>query len=370
MNGKRVCIVGAGVSGLHTADALIDSGCDVTVLEARSRVGGRILSRSENPNSEAIFDVGPSWFWNGQPRIAQLVRSLNLEHLIFEQYHQGDGLYQTADGKIHRGQLGFSMAGSFRIEGGLSLITNALRSRIESKNAKQAIQLNSAVESIGIRKDGSGVTEVEVQTATASYRCDHVVLSLPPRLAVEHIQFDPMLSTERLDHLKNVETWMAGQAKVAIQYEKPFWRQMGLSGDVISQLGPMAELHDASYDTKDFFALSGFLAIQPPQRPMFEASLEQLLTAQLARLFGESALSPLSITYQNWAQEKYTATDLDQRLQGHHPLNRWPSYQEGKWDDKLIWSGTESAPSQFNGYIEGALEASQRSIDTVRKHTF
>jgi heterodisulfide reductase subunit A-like polyferredoxin len=42
LKSKRVCIVGAGVAGMRCAEVLIDGGMDVTVLEARNRVGGRV----------------------------------------------------------------------------------------------------------------------------------------------------------------------------------------------------------------------------------------------------------------------------------------------------------------------------------------
>jgi monoamine oxidase len=41
----RVCIVGAGISGLRTAELLISKGFDVTILEARDRIGGRVSER-------------------------------------------------------------------------------------------------------------------------------------------------------------------------------------------------------------------------------------------------------------------------------------------------------------------------------------
>jgi NADPH-dependent 2,4-dienoyl-CoA reductase/sulfur reductase-like enzyme len=38
----HVCVVGAGVAGLRCADLLLKQGVQVTVLEGRNRVGGRV----------------------------------------------------------------------------------------------------------------------------------------------------------------------------------------------------------------------------------------------------------------------------------------------------------------------------------------
>ena len=38
----QVCIVGAGVTGLKCADVLLQGGIDVTIFEARDRIGGRV----------------------------------------------------------------------------------------------------------------------------------------------------------------------------------------------------------------------------------------------------------------------------------------------------------------------------------------
>lgn len=53
-----ILVVGAGIAGLACAQALQQAGKNVVVLEARSRIGGRIHSIIENTHT---FDLGASW---------------------------------------------------------------------------------------------------------------------------------------------------------------------------------------------------------------------------------------------------------------------------------------------------------------------
>lgn len=56
-----IVIVGAGLSGLRVASLLAKHGIDFNILEARDRIGGRVLSKSmPNGLSAEKFDLGPS----------------------------------------------------------------------------------------------------------------------------------------------------------------------------------------------------------------------------------------------------------------------------------------------------------------------
>jgi phytoene desaturase len=58
--GKNIYIIGSGFSSLSAACYLAQSGCNVTILEKNSTVGGRARLLSENGFK---FDMGPTWYW-------------------------------------------------------------------------------------------------------------------------------------------------------------------------------------------------------------------------------------------------------------------------------------------------------------------
>jgi monoamine oxidase len=63
---RRVIVVGAGLAGLACADRLVRRGCLVTVLEASSRVGGRVRSTRDFVPG-AVLELGAEFVGNNHP---------------------------------------------------------------------------------------------------------------------------------------------------------------------------------------------------------------------------------------------------------------------------------------------------------------
>ena len=86
-----VVVVGAGVSGLVAATCLRRAGRSVAVLEARDRVGGRLLNLplpgAPAGDEHGVLEAGGQWVGPGQPRVLALVDELGLR--TFAQHTTG-----------------------------------------------------------------------------------------------------------------------------------------------------------------------------------------------------------------------------------------------------------------------------------------
>ena len=75
----KVIVVGAGLSGLVSGMQLQEAGHEVVILEARSRVGGRVLTIREGFEDGQYADVGAMILYEGQPNILELCERFGLE---------------------------------------------------------------------------------------------------------------------------------------------------------------------------------------------------------------------------------------------------------------------------------------------------
>ena len=357
INKTKILIVGAGLSGLALATKLTDRGIDVRVIEARSRSGGRMLSAaSTNKGTPACFDMGPSWVWPGQPRIENLLKSMHID--VFEQYSTGNLVYEDEIGLVRRDYDYSTMGGSLRVDGGMQLVINRLKESLPDAAVLESHRL------VSIKTSGDTIIAiVETPQSSIEFQANKVVFCVPPRLVASTIGFEPELPVDVIQSLKSIPTWMAGHAKFTAIYDKPFWRDMGLSGDAISRQGPLMEIHDASPMNLECGALFGFVGL-PAHSPERESSvLVEHAIKQLARLFGPLAADPVDVLFQDWALEVFTATEED-ALSGHHPSYGLTDNIKALKARGIYFSSTETS-SLSGGFIEGALEAAENTAKFI-----
>ncbi|MEM6792692.1 MAG: FAD-dependent oxidoreductase [Acidobacteriota bacterium] len=361
-----VAIVGGGLSGLHTAWELQRGASEVNflLLEARERLGGRILTETEGREGApgfGGFDLGPAWFWPGQPRMLELIEDLGLTGEVVDQFADGDELVERARGQVIRGRFGVSMGGSYRLRGGMGQLIGRLAARLPGR----AIRLGCRVERV---ERGEGHLALRVSDGT-SFRARRVVLALPPRVALERLELLPAPDAARRRALRAIPTWMASQGKFLALFKAPFWRDAGLSGDAVSMVGPLGEIHDVTPSEDSPGALFGFFALPPAARRVPGEELEQACRAQLQRLFGARSPRPERVFLKDWSGDPLTATAEDLAGPAAHSLLELQEVQEPGWSGRLVWSGSESAGvrERHNGYLEGALEASLRAARILRQ---
>jgi monoamine oxidase len=100
---RSAVIIGAGFAGLAAAYKLKNAGWNVTVLEARDRIGGRVFSHKFK-DTNLICELGAEWVGESHERLKALCHDFNIPL----QKHQFDD-YLLQDGKVSRpGQWGFS----------------------------------------------------------------------------------------------------------------------------------------------------------------------------------------------------------------------------------------------------------------------
>jgi len=202
---------------------------------------------------------------------------------------------------------------------------------------------------------------VDVETSRAAFRGRFVVLALAPPMC-DRISFEPGLSEGR--QRLNAELRMGSVCKCIVGYDRPFWRDCGISGEGISN-GTLARLffdaspHDTSYGAMVAFVFSD-AAKAFGAKP--EVERRRLIVDDLKRLFGEEAGRPTWYVDKDWTAETYsggcyTALFAPGQLTELGSALREPC-------GRVHFAGCETA-TRWIGYMDGAIEAGERAAEEV-----
>lgn len=296
-----VAIIGAGMSGLSAAQKLSRQGRDVTVFEARDRIGGRIWT---NNRLGMPLDLGASWIHGttGNP-LTELADSIDLKRVETEYSFITRGRYGRLIGEhdlpewvgdvaevqhtagADRDQIN-NMAYLFADDynGPEVIFPNGYMDIFDALEGPYEINLSSLVDHISY--DQNGVT-LNVQNA-GPQSFDAVIVTVPLGvLKKDIIKFDPPLPKHKSNAIRNLG--MGTLDKVYLLFEKTFW-----DPDATWILTPENDLPQGQFNQwLNIYKFTGHPVILgfnggPPALELSELSDEDII---------EKALQTLNIAY-------------------------------------------------------------------------
>lgn len=437
-------VVGAGLAGLVAARELVAAGRDVVVLEARDRVGGRLLNHPIGGGSS--IEVGGQWIGPTQDRIAALADELGVE--TYPTYTTGDHLL-VMDGKTTRFAGEFppfepdtlndlanalialeTMAADVPVDApwdapkaeAWDAIT--LRSWMDETckddGAKAMLELvagavftaNSAelsllhvlfyIASAGnlspLLTDVEGGAQERRFVGGSQVICDRMaeglgdrvhldapvrridrtdgvvvstdgdrfeaaacVVAVPPTV-VDRITFAPALP----GHRAQLQRRMAGGSVIKCHaiYERPFWRDDGLSGRIVDPSGSLMITFDNSLPDDDRGILMGFLEADEARRlaRVDPRTRRREVLDCLARHFGPLAAEPVDYVDRVWDDEEWTLGCYGANL----PPGGWTRFGHAIREPvgPIHWASAETGTRWVN-YMDGAVESGQRAAQEI-----
>jgi monoamine oxidase len=212
-----------------------------------------------------------------------------------------------------------------------------------------------------VRRIEIGKGRVVVHAKGARVRARRAIVAVPPTLA-GRITYDPPLPALR-DQL--TQRLPQGSAiKVQAVYDEPFWREDDLSGQTISDEGPVKVTFDNTPPSGGPGVLLGFLEGHDARTWGARNASKRRKAAleSFARYFGPRALKPTRYVERNWAEEQWTRGCYE----AFAPPGVLSDYGRAlrKPIGPIHWAGTETA-TRWIGYMDGAVSSGERAAEEV-----
>ena len=234
-----------------------------------------------------------------------------------------------------------------RVVGGTQLISLRM-----AEELAPAVELSAPVREI--RHGDAGVTVVS-DRVTVSAR--QAIVAIPPTLA-GRIAYEPVLSAARDGLCQRMA--QGSVVKCMAVYERPFWRERGLSGAVTSVSGPVSVGFDNSPPDGTPGVLLGFLEGRAAREAadLSRDDRRRIVAECFGRLFGPEAAQPIDYVDRAWGADPWSRGCYG----GFMPTGAWSDYGKALREPigPIHWAGAETAVV-WNGYMDGAVGSGQQA---------
>lgn len=236
------------------------------------------------------------------------------------------------------------------IAGGTHQLIHAL-----ANTSTATLHTNTIVQNI--QQTDNGVT---INTENAEFSADYAIVAMAPNMA-RKITFEPTLPAAKQALDDSLQ--MGRIIKCVITYAKPFWYAQQLSGNSLSDQGPLECTLDASFQS-DCGALIGYIIGDQAEhwRQHSPADREHAVLAQLTTLFGPQAQQAIEYQEFNWIDHPWA----EGAYYGAFKPGALANYGQALCTpcNRIHWAGTETS-ADWCGTLEGAVRSGERAADEI-----
>ncbi|QTN19284.1 FAD-dependent oxidoreductase [Brevundimonas sp. AJA228-03] len=214
----------------------------------------------------------------------------------------------------------------------------------------------------------AAVTEIEqhtewfrVSARPGTYRARNLVVAVPPQL-YEQLGLFPLLPAERR---KVLATYRHGEViKTILVFERPWWRDRGLSGDVLSPGSMFNSALDGSPENGGVGILVLFATAAAARRlSQTRAESDRISKAidWLRGLSGWPVPNPIAARSIDWNADPWSLGGYASR----RPIGGWSETPDlFASSQRIHFAGSETA-NEWRSFMEGALQSAERAADDV-----
>jgi monoamine oxidase len=352
----RVTIVGAGAAGLAAAYILDRYAIDFEVLEARPRIGGRVMRAPDF--ADFPIDLGAEWIHENPSILAELIDDRQVEGAIDVVPYTFERLSTYNNGRLRSHNWAGNYYGEYKFKSTtwFGFLENYIAAPILDR-----VHLRSAVTEV----DYSGNQVTLLTEDGARYESDRVILTAPVAvMRAGLIGFEPALPAAKIQAFDSVT--VPDGIKAFFEFSQRFYPDVVLDGGLLGATSRDHLLYDAAYlKESDRLILGVFSVGERASRytGLADEDIAQLLLSEMDEVFdGKASRYHVKHVVQNWSAEPYSRGAYSTGFSGG--ASPVINQLRAPVNERLFFAG-EALSKEHWATVHGAMQSGYGAVKTL-----